>query len=77
MDWRYKAVPSSRERLNISWVFSGVSQGTPQALDRRIQSVVEIDKCVCRPQPATQLFPCNNFTRMLQQHRLNLERLLL
>src|SRR6266481_1688075 len=77
MDGRKEAVSSSRDGFHKTGILGAVSKCVPQPLYGSIQAVFKIYKGVSGPKPVSQFFPCNNFTRMLQEHSQDLERLLL
>jgi hypothetical protein len=72
-----KTVAAASESLNKAGIFSGITDGVAQTLDGGVQAVVEIHKCINRPEPAAQFFPGNDFPGMLEEHGQDLERLLL
>ena len=72
-----KAVSAARERLNETGIFGGVAQRIAQALDCRVQAVVEVHKRVGRLEAGVQIFPGNDFAGALEKHGQNLKGLLL
>jgi hypothetical protein len=72
-----KTVAAASESFNKAGIFGGITKGVAQALDGGVQAVVEIHKCVSRPEPAVQLFPGNDFTGTFEEHGQDLEGLLL
>jgi hypothetical protein len=72
-----KAVPASRQRFDEARIFGGVSQSVAQLVDRRVQTVVEVNEGIGRPILGAQLFTSDHFAGPLQQDREHLERLFL
>jgi hypothetical protein len=70
-----KAVSPSRESFDIAGVFRRVAQNVSQFVDSSIQSVVEIDKRVARPQPGSQFLASKELARSAQKDGKNLKGL--
>ena len=66
-----------RQRLDEARVLCRVVEYFPQARNRGVQVVVEIDEDVVRPEPLPQVLARDHFPRTLQQQRQHSERLLL
>jgi hypothetical protein len=77
VDGREQAITAAREGFDKAGVFGGITEGVAQALDGGVQAVVEVHKGVGRPKTAVQFLSRNDFTRTLQEHGQDLERLLL
>ena len=73
----HKPISPAGDGLDKTGILSAVAQGVPEPADGRIETVVEVDKGVCGPQPALQLFPRNHFSRSFEQQGKNLEGLFL
>ena len=65
------------QRLHESGIVGVVAERSAQPLDRRIQTVLEIDKRAGRPQTLAQLLARDDFTGALEHERENFERLIL
>ena len=65
------------DSFDKAWVLGGVTQGFAQPLDRVIQSLIEINERVSRPDSPSELLPRDDLARMLQQHLQKMEGLLL
>jgi hypothetical protein len=74
---RQQPITASRYGFDEPWILGGVAQRIAQPADGGIQTVVEINVRVCRPQAPAEFFPRYYFTRMLQQNREDLKWLLL
>ena len=59
------------------WMLGAVAEHRPQAFDRRVQPMLEVDERAVGPQPAPELVAGQHFSRPLEQHRQQLERLVL
>ena len=77
VDRRKQAITAAREGFDKTWVFGGITEGVAQALDRSVQTVIEVYKGVGWPKTAVQFLSRNDFTRTLKEHGQNLEWLLL
>jgi len=60
-------ISASRQRLDKSRVIGGISERLPQLVDRRIQTIVEVNERVGRPVLGAKLFASDHFTGPLQQ----------
>jgi hypothetical protein len=72
-----EAVSPARNRLDKSRVLRGVAKRLPQLPNGRTQAVVEINKCIGRPQSLPQLLSRNEFAPPLKKEYEDLKRLLL
>jgi len=72
-----KPISPAGNGLNKARILSAVAQGVPESADGCVEAVVEVDKGVCGPQPALQLFPGNYLSRSFQQQGKDLEGLFL
>ncbi len=76
-DRRDEAISASRQRLDKSGVIGGISQRFAQLVDRRVQTVVEIDEGIGGPVLITQFFASDHFARPLQEDGEDVKGLLL
>ena len=74
---RQKPVSAAGDGLNKTGILCAVAQGVPEPADGGVQTVVEVNKSVCGPQPALQFFPRHYFSRPFEQQSENLEGLFL
>jgi hypothetical protein len=74
---RQQTITPARYGLDESWILGGVAQGVTQAADGGIQTVIEINVRICRPEAPAEFFPGYYFTGMFQQNREDLKGLLL
>jgi hypothetical protein len=63
-----KPIASARQRLDESWIFGGISQRVPHALYRHVQTVIEVNKCVCGPKLTLQFLAAHYLTGVLKQN---------
>jgi hypothetical protein len=63
--------------LDETWHARIIADGLPQLLDSAVQTVVEINKGVLRPQESPELFPGYEFSGAIQQDGQDLQRLIL
>src|SRR5262245_20869902 len=77
LDRRNEAVTAAMKRLHVPGTFGGISKRRPQALDRGVDAVLEVDDCAIRPQPGPELVTGHDVAGALQEQAKNLERLLL
>jgi len=63
----YEAITPLGHGFDKAWLLGGITQGVAQPGDGAVQSVVEVNKCVCRPQVLAQLIPRDHFPGPLQQ----------
>jgi hypothetical protein len=59
-------VPLPRHRLHEAGVGASLAERTPQLADHDVKTVVELDVLI-RPEPVTDLFARDQFTRPLEQ----------
>ena len=76
-DWSQKAVTPARDGFDETRVVGGIIKGRAQLLHGSVEAVVKLDERVGRPEPLADLFPCDQFTRTIQQHPEDLEGLVL
>ena len=72
-----EAISSSSKRLNEDGRFRRFAQRIAQPLDGGIQTVIEVDEGVRRPELAAQFLSGNHFSRPFKQRRQHLQRLFL
>ena len=77
LDRADEAVAAAMQRFHEPWMLGVVAQHRPQALDRRVQPMLEVDERAVGPQPVPELLAGQHFSRPLEQHRQQLERLVL
>jgi hypothetical protein len=70
--WCDKSVAAPRQGFNESRCVGGVAQHLPKPGDRVVQSVVEIDKCVSRPNLGVKVFARYQIARAPQQNHKHL-----
>src|SRR5580704_19368330 len=70
-----KTVSKPRQRLDPMRSLGRISNRRANTLYRVVESVVEIDKRVCRPKRLLQLFAADQLARTFQQHVQDLKRL--
>ena len=70
-------ISASRQCLNKSRVIGRISQRLPQLVDRRVQTVVEINEGIGRPVLGAKVFAIHHFTGPLQQDREDMKGLFL
>lgn len=75
LDSSYESVSAARHRFDIARFFSGIGKCTPQLIDGRVETALEIDERALSPELVTQLLARNYITRMSQQEQQNLQRL--
>src|SRR5512146_3508831 len=75
--WGDEAVSASWQRFDEPRICSPVSQRISQLVNRGVQTVIEIDERVRRPQALPQVFARYDLARFLQQRHQHLERLFL
>jgi len=75
MELSDKPISPARQRLNVPRHIRLIPQRLPLLLDRGIHAMIEIDKCVRRPEPLPQLVARNKLSGMFQQNFKNLNRL--
>ncbi|HUP39148.1 MAG TPA: hypothetical protein VM115_03430 [Vicinamibacterales bacterium] len=69
--------PSCVKRFHETWIVRVITQRCAQPLDRRIQTVLEINKRPGRPQALPQLFARYDVAGAFEHHRQNFEWLIL
>src|ERR1700687_2210750 len=72
-----EAIPSSSKRLNEDGRLSRFAERITQPFDSGIQTMIEVDEGVRRPELAAQFLSGNHFSRSFKQRRQNLQRLFL
>src|SRR4029077_12568862 len=72
-----EAIAATRQGFNEPRTLSQVAQRLAQFVDRRVQTVVEVDKRVGRPDAGTKLVPGYYFARVMEQDVENAKRLFL
>ena len=65
------------QRLHEPRMLGVVAERGAQALDRRVQPVLEVDERAVRPQPLPELVAGQHLAGPLEQHGQQLERLVL
>ena len=73
----YEPIASLRKSFDETRAYGRVSQRLTDFLDRRRESVFEIDKCVLGPEERPEFFATNDLPGPLDQSLEDLERLLL
>jgi len=73
LDRNHPAIAATRQGFDIPGFVSGVLQGQPQPLDRRVDAVFELHYRVIRPESLLDVLPHDHFTGPLQQDRQDLE----
>src|SRR5215469_9823012 len=68
-----ETIPTPRKGLNETWVVCRISYRFSQAVDRGIDTIVEVDKCVLAPEVLSQLLSCDHLARMLEEGGENLK----
>src|SRR5205823_768116 len=58
--WRDKAVPSSRNRFNISRLYRIIIKSLAYPIHRFVQRLIEINKGIGSPDTLSQLLTCND-----------------
>src|SRR5471030_1190493 len=66
-----EAVAAPRQGFDKPGRFGWIPQSLAQPLDRGVDAMVELDHGIVGPQLLLQLFPSDQFTLALQQHRQN------
>ena len=72
-----EAIAAPVQRFDEPWIVRVIAQRCAQPLDRRIQTVLEIDERPGRPQTLPQFFARHDVARAFEHHRQNFERLIL
>ena len=76
LDWGQKAIPPSRQRLDVTRAGCRVAQRPAQRSDRDIDDVVELDDRVVGPEPLLDFAPRDDLPLLFDEHPQNLEGLL-
>ena len=71
-----KPIAASRDRLDEARAFGRVAERISNLVNCFVEAVIKINNRP-RPEPASQLLPVHQFSGFFQQHRENLEGLLL
>src|SRR5262249_20147857 len=66
---------ASRERLDVARMLGGIAEHEAQPVDGGVQTAIEIDEHVGRPQLSLQLVACDQPPWVLEQDEQDLERL--
>ncbi len=74
---RDESIPPMRYRLNVKRVFRIVSQRRPKFLDDRVDTVLEVDKGIGRPEFLANLLARHKLPRPLQQKTKGSEQMFL
>lgn len=72
-----KTIPSSCDRFDVLRLAGGVAERFADFVHSSIQAVIEINKSVPSPKPLSQIIPGYNLSGPSDQHRKNLQGLLL
>jgi len=72
-----EAIPAPGNRLNEEGILGRIAEGIAQLIDRGIQAVVVIDKCIFRPEPLPQLFARHQVAGPLDEMQKDFKRLAL
>jgi hypothetical protein len=75
LDPTNEPVSPARQGLNVARGLRRVAQRLPDASNRVVQAVVEIDKCIGGPHSALQLLPSHQVARMFEQDLEHLQGL--
>ncbi|MGC1904711.1 MAG: hypothetical protein WA715_12900 [Candidatus Acidiferrum sp.] len=76
-DMSDEPVAAAVQRLDIAGFLSGIAQHIAQLLDCAVQTGIEVDKSVRRPEFFAELFARDHVTRVFQQERKHPEGLIL
>jgi hypothetical protein len=72
-----EAVATMRNGFNVAWILRGVTKDMPQAIDRNIQAVLEIDECAGGPNAFHEFFAADDLTGAFEQSHQYVEWLIL
>src|SRR6476646_9865284 len=72
-----ETIPASRERFYEPRLGRPVVERPAQHVNRLVQSTIEVDERVGRPQPQPELLPSHHVTRVLEKRKEDLKRLVL
>jgi hypothetical protein len=70
-----EAVPAPSDGFDKSRARRRITQRLSNPVNGLVHAVIEIDEGLGSPQPVAKLFPSDDLTRPLEQHRENLKRL--
>jgi hypothetical protein len=76
-NWGHESVPAPGHRLNVERVISGVTEGQPYLLNGGVQTVIEFDVGIGRPNTLPHCFSANRFSRTFEEQRQHLKGLVL
>jgi hypothetical protein len=76
-DRNEESIAAAWQRLYEAGVFRRIPERFPDLVDSLAETLVKIHEDAVGPDAVAQLFSCDHLTLFLQQHRENLERLLL
>ena len=77
VQWRDEAVTASGQRFDETRIVGRVAEGLPDLADGGIQSVVEFDESVARPEAFVEFLARYDFARALDKRPQHLKRLFL
>jgi hypothetical protein len=63
-----KTVTASRKSFDITRSPSFVSQGFAEALHRVVDTLIEFNESIGRPQALLKFFPCDELARFFEEH---------
>jgi hypothetical protein len=76
-DLREEAVAAASHGFHKARTLGGVTEGLAEFVDRLVETVVEIDESVCRPEFFLKFLARYDVAGVLKQHRQDLEGLFL
>lgn len=62
-----EAIAFARQGLDVEGLLTGVAEGLAPLHHSGVERVVEIDECIGRPEPCSQIFPGDNLAGVLEQ----------
>src|SRR5207245_1955423 len=74
---RYETIATPFQSFYVTGFFSGIPKGFSQLTQRGVQTIIEIYKCVNRPEPLAQALAAYQLATLLQKGNQNLEGLVL
>ena len=77
LDRSYESVSPMRERFDESRLVGVVPQHVAEPVDGLVETAIEVDKGVVRPELSCELLPRHQFARVLEQEQEHLQRLFL
>ena len=77
LDGRHETVSAPGNRFHIARAGGRISQRFPYLVDGRVQTVIEIDKCIRRPKFLAKVIPRHHLAGVIQQKFQYLEGLFL